>query len=106
MPLGLNIDRNRLEEICRRYHVAKLELFGSRAKGTARPDSDADLLVTFEPRRTPSLFSSQGYMALMDDLERILGCRVDLITRASIENDANEYFRGSALSQTEVLYAA
>lgn len=46
MPLTLNIgDREQLVSFCRRHHVAKLELFGSRAKGTQRPDSDVDLLV-------------------------------------------------------------
>jgi predicted nucleotidyltransferase len=48
MPLGLDIDNGRLADLCRRYRVATLELFGSRAKGTARPDSDVDLLVSFE----------------------------------------------------------
>ena len=106
MPLGLAIDAGRLADLCRRFHVAKLELFGSRAKGTSRPDSDVDLLVTFEPGQTPSLLAPTGYMALMDDLEGLMGCRIDLLTRAVIESDPNEFFRTSALSQTEVLYAA
>ena len=50
MAVDLVLDRERLADLCRRYHVAKLELFGSRAKGTARPDSDVDLLVTFAGR--------------------------------------------------------
>jgi predicted nucleotidyltransferase len=106
MPLALAIDRDRLADLCHRFHVEKLELFGSRAKGTARPDSDADLLVTFEPGRTPSLLARDGYMALMDELEALMGCRIDLLTRASIESDPNEYFRRSALDRTEVLFAA
>lgn len=106
MPLALDIDRERLADLCRRYHVAKLELFGSRAKGTSRPDSDVDLLVTFEPGRTPSLLAKDGYMALMDALESLMGSPIDLLTRASIESDPNEFFRTSALDQTEVLYAA
>jgi hypothetical protein len=55
MPLALDIDQERLAALCRRYHVATLELFGSQAKGTARPDSDVDLLVTFVGDRTPGL---------------------------------------------------
>ena len=106
MPLALDIDRERLADLCRRYHVAKLELFGSRAKGTARPDSDVDLLVTFAPGHTPSLLASDGYMALMHALDGVMGCHVDLLTRAAIEADPNEYFRTSALDHTEVLYAA
>ena len=106
MPLALDIDRQALAELCRRYHVAKLELFGSRAKGTARPDSDVDLLVTFEEGQTPSLLAPNGYMAFMDALEGLFACRIDLVTRAVIEADPNEYFRNSALRKTEVLYAA
>jgi predicted nucleotidyltransferase len=104
MTAALEIDSARLGALCRRYHVAKLEMFGSRARGTARADSDADLLVTFEPGRTPSLLAPDGYMALMDELESLMGCRVDLLTRATVEADPNEYFRGSALGQTEILY--
>jgi len=106
MPLALDIDREALADICRRYHVARLELFGSRARGSARPDSDTDLLVTFAEGRMPSLLAADGYMALMDELERIMGGPVDLLTRASIESDPNEYFRRSALDRTETLYAA
>jgi predicted nucleotidyltransferase len=106
MPLGLPIDQDRLAELCRRYRVATLELFGSRAAGTSRPDSDVDLLVTFQAGYTPSFLSPNGFMALLRDLEGLLGCRVDLLTRASVEDDPNEYFRSSALRRTEILYAA
>ncbi len=106
MPLDPAIDHARLADLCRRYRVAKLELFGSRATGTARPDSDVDLLVTFEEGHTPSLLSPNGYIALMDDLERLIGHRVDLLTRAAIESDPNEFFRRNALERTQVLYAA
>ncbi len=45
-------------------------------------------------------------MALLRDLETLLACRVDLLTRASVEGDPNEYFRRNALQRTETLYAA
>ena len=66
MLLALDIDRERLAEFCRRNHVAKLELFGSRANGTSRPDSDIDLLVTFEPVQTPGL----EFFGMADELEK------------------------------------
>jgi predicted nucleotidyltransferase len=47
-PFNLDIDQDRLAHRCRRHHLSRLEHFGSRANGTARPDSDVDLLVTFE----------------------------------------------------------
>jgi predicted nucleotidyltransferase len=105
MPLALEVDREALAEICRRYQVVRLELFGSRARGSARPDSDTDLLVTFAAGRTPSLLAPNGFMALLGELERVLGGPVDLLTRAAIEADPNEYFRRSALERTELLYA-
>jgi hypothetical protein len=102
MPLALDIDRERLAELCRRYHVAKLELFGSRAKGTARPDSDVDLLVTFEPGQTPGL----AFIDLAEELERLFGCHVDLLTRDGVESDFNPHRRRSILATVEPLYAA
>jgi predicted nucleotidyltransferase len=102
MPVALDIDRERLADLCRRYHVAKLELFGSRAKGTSRPDSDVDLLVTFEPGQTPGL----AFVALAEELEAVFGREVDLLTRACVEEDRNEIRRQSILATTEGLYAA
>jgi uncharacterized protein len=102
MPLALDIDRERLADLCRRYHVAKLELFGSRAKGISRPDSDVDLLVTFEPGQTPGL----EFFGLADELETLFGHPVDLLTRPRVERDPNPYFKQSVLSVTEPLYAA
>ncbi len=106
MSAALDIDQERLAALCRRYHVAKLELFGSRANGTARPDSDVDLLVTFEPGMTPSFLAPDGFVALTMALETAFGHRVDVLTRDTVENDRNAIFRAQVLSNVEVLYAA
>ncbi len=106
MPLDLAIDRARLADLCRRHHVQKLELFGSRAKGTARPDSDVDLLVTFEPGQTPSFLAPNGFVAMTLALEEILGRPVDVLVRDTVEHDRNPHFRETVLSHAEVLYAA
>ena len=102
MPLDLDIDHDRLTVLCRRYHVATLELFGSRAKGTARPDSDVDLLVTFEAGQTPGL----EFFGLADELEELFGQRIDLLTRPRVERDDNPIFKHHVLSAAESLYAA
>ena len=106
MPLGFDYDPACLAEICRRYRVAKLELFGSRARGDARPESDVDLLVRFEPGHAPGMFAADGFMALMQDLENAFGHPVDLVTRDAVERDENDFIRVSILRHTEVLYAA
>lgn len=101
MATDLLIDHERLADLCQRYRVAKLELFGSRARGTARPDSDVDLLVTFIGR-TPGL----AFVAMAEELESLFGCHVDVLTRLDVERDENSIRRESILSRTEALYAA
>jgi len=45
----MQIDSPLLAEVCRRYGVKELSLFGSAVRGEMRPDSDIDILVEFEP---------------------------------------------------------
>jgi len=49
MAEALFADREALAALCQRHHIQRLSLFGSVLKGTARQDSDVDLLVEFEP---------------------------------------------------------
>lgn len=102
MATLLAVDRAQLSKLCRRFRVAKLELFGSRASGHARPDSDVDLLVTFEDGFTPGL----EFFGMADAFASLFGHPVDLLTRRTVERDHNEYFRHNVLSQVETLYAA
>jgi predicted nucleotidyltransferase len=44
------------EEFCRRRHITKLAVFGSYLREDFGPDGDIDLLVEFDPKRTPILF--------------------------------------------------
>jgi len=102
MPLGLTIDQERLADICRRYHVDKLELFGSRARGEAGPESDVDLLVTFAPGHTPGL----AFVTLAEELESCFGRDVDLLVREDAELDRNPVRRQSVFESVELMYAA
>src|SRR3954467_11464866 len=60
MTTRLPLKPEALETFCRRHEVRKLSLFGSVLKGTARPDSDIDLLVEFEPRGSTHAARSCG----------------------------------------------
>jgi predicted nucleotidyltransferase len=44
-----------LADFCRSHHIRRLAVFGSTMRGTARTDSDVDLLVEFEAGETPGL---------------------------------------------------
>jgi predicted nucleotidyltransferase len=101
MALALDLDHERLAAICRHHHVVSLELFGSRAKGTARPDSDVDLLVTFAPGHIPGF----AFVALAEALEACFGRPVDLLVRADVEEDRDGLRRRNILSAVETIYA-
>ena len=77
----------------------KLSLFGSVLKGTARPDSDVDLLVEFDAGCTPSLLRLAG---MENELSDMLGRKVDLRTPA----DLSRHFRDEVVRTAEVQYAA
>ena len=98
--MTLPFDPNALSEICRRNRIRRLSLFGSMLKGTARPDSDVDLLVEFESGYAPSLFDMSR---IEDQLSSLLnGRRVDLRTAA----DLSRYFREEVLREAEVQFEA
>lgn len=85
-----------IEALCRKYHVARLALFGSSSRGESQSDSDVDLLVVFEPGQTPGL----GFFKLQVELEGVLGRPVDLNT----QEDLSRYFRDQVLQEATVVY--
>lgn len=97
----LTVSRKDLNLLARQFHIQKLILFGSAARGELRPDSDIDLLVEFQPEHAPSL---GGMVQLKDALSRLFSNRVvDLATRSILENP---YRRRAIEKDMEELYAA
>jgi len=79
-------NRPRIEALCRRYHVARLEVFGSAADGTFDAErSDVDFLVEFEPGADLGPWMS-GYFDLRRDLEALLERSVDLVMPGAMRN--------------------
>lgn len=99
MHKSLNLDEATVARFCEQHHIRRLALFGSQLKGKARPDSDIDLLVEFEPDGVPGLF---GIAAMELELSDLLGGRkVDLRTA----KDLSRYFRDEVVRTAEVQYA-
>ena len=91
-------DHGALAQVCRKHRITRLALFGSVLKGRARPDSDVDLLVEFEPGATPGLLR---LAEIEHDLSRLLGGRkVDLRTAAEL----SRYFRDEIVNEAEEQY--
>jgi len=99
MAYRLPLDPTVLADVCGRHHIRTLSLFGSTLKGTARPDSDIDLLVDFEPGHIPGLIGLAGIEIELSDL---LGRKVDLRTAEEL----SRYFRTEVLAAAEAQYAA
>ncbi|MBC7365793.1 MAG: nucleotidyltransferase domain-containing protein [Undibacterium sp.] len=100
----LSIDELRatVRPVCERHAVLRLDLFGSRAQGTADADSDVDLMVEFLPESNPGLFEMG---ALQDALEQRLGRRVGLLSRRAVEKSRNVFRRRAILDGPVALYA-
>ena len=94
----MSLAQDDLAPICRRHGIRRLSLFGSVRAGTARPDSDVDLLVEFEPGRLPGLL---GISAIEIELGEMLGKKVDLRTAA----DLSPHFGDEVLGKAKVAYA-
>lgn len=95
----LPLDRDVLAQLCQRHRIRKLSLFGSVLKDAARPDSDVDLLVEFDPGEEPGLI---GVANLEAELSVLLGGRrVDLRTA----QDLSRYFRDEVVRTAAVQYA-
>ena len=89
----------RIAELCRRYHVRELSLFGSAARGDAGPDSDIDFLVDFQPGAAIGLLD---YAGLMNDLSELVRRKADLVSKPGLKPS----IRDSVLAEARVIYAA
>jgi len=90
---------SRIADICRRYHVRSLQLFGSAAVGAERADSDVDLLVEFIPGEAPSGFV---LVDMQDELSAAFnGRKIDLAFPSVLNNP---YRRRAIEPQLRTLY--
>jgi predicted nucleotidyltransferase len=102
VPPSLSELQSRLGTFCQNHGVSRLEVFGSVATGEAHAGSDIDLLITFRPE----VHLGWEFFALQDELEAMLGSKVDLLTRRSVEQDPNSIRRRSILGSAREIYAA
>ena len=100
IPL-LEQHREQIAALCRKYGIRKLELFGSAAHGDFDPAlSDIDFFFEFDS--DPKALADR-FFGLMEDLEQLLGRRVDLVSSMDVHNP---YFLEVANRHRITLYAA
>jgi uncharacterized protein len=96
--LPVEFSRETLDANCRRYGIRRLSVFGSALRDDFSADSDLDLLVEFQPSRTPGF----AFFRLEKELTYLFGRRVDLNTKASL----SPYFRDRVLFEAQEVYVA
>ena len=100
---NIDLPMDKIADFCKRWQIKELALFGSVLRDDFRPDSDIDLLVTFVPGASRSLFNQ---VDMQDELASMLGRKVDLVSRHGVERSENLRRRQEILATAEVIYAA
>lgn len=91
--------RSAVEDSRYRDKIRSVALFGSHVRGTARDDSDIDVLIDFAPDATIGFFE---FIEIQEQLSEALGRNVDLLTPEAL----SKYFRDEVLKEAEPVYGA
>ena len=94
------VDPTEIADFCRRWRVSELSLFGSVLRDDFGPDSDVDVLVSFEAGAPWSLWDLSQ---MRTELEEIFGRGVDLVEKKGLRNP---FLRQAVLTTRQVVYAA
>ena len=97
------IPRKRIADFCKRWNVSEFAIFGSALRADFRPDSDIDVLVSFAPEASVSLFDM---VHMQDELKQIFGRGVDLISKRGVETSRNYLRRKAILESAQVIHVA
>ena len=94
--LPIQLSQEEIKQFCQRHSIRKLSLFGSVLRDDFTKESDVDILVEFQPGKTPGL----DIVTMEDELSNIINRQVDLRTLA----DISRYFRSEILMEAKVIY--
>ena len=96
---GITVSQEKLASLCKEYGVKELAVFGSRARGDNRPDSDLDILVDFYPESDTGLI---GFSRLRRQFQELFGIKVDLVPKDGLK----PIVRDEVLPEAKYFYEA
>ncbi len=97
---NIDVPRDRIEQFCRRWKIREFSLFGSVLREDFGPDSDVDVLVSFEADAEWDLFH---LVDMRDELMALFGRNVDLVEKEGLRNP---FRQRTILDTREVIYHA
>jgi uncharacterized protein len=98
IPNVLVKSKQQIIEVCKKYQISELSLFGSQVRGDFNETSDFDFLVDFLPEAEIGFFE---LTRIQSELEKIVMTNVDLVTKKGLK----EFIRPTVLADAEILYA-
>lgn len=96
---GLDVDDERLADICRRFHITELSVFGSALRDDFGPESDVDCLYVGDPHRSGEPWAIVAFERALADL---LGREVDVVEKAGV----HWYIRDRVFVEAKPIYVA
>ena len=99
IPNVIEKSRQKIIEICRKYQISELALFGSQVRGDFTEKSDFDFLVEFQPNAEIDYFD---FFDIQEKLEEIVNRKVDLVSKDGLK----PLISRQVLSEAEIIYAA
>jgi hypothetical protein len=100
MKIQIPLPLEKIIEFCKNHHIKELSLFGSVLREGFRPDSDVDILVSFNADASVNLMD---FVQMQDELKVLFNREVDLVEKEAL---SNPFLRYSILSHKETIYAA
>jgi predicted nucleotidyltransferase len=101
---GITLPINPIAELCEKYGVRELSVFGSLLRDDFRPESDIDFLVVFgDDDLGPWM---EKLLNMEEELRVMLGREVDLVPKESIVKSENWIRRNHILSTAQVIYGS
>lgn len=100
---NLTLSEDVIAKFCQHWQITELAVFGSMLRDDFRPDSDIDVLVKFA---TNARWTLLDFVAMQDELSKLLGRQVDLVMREAVEESTHKQRREHILESARVIYVA
>lgn len=97
----IELNLHKIIDICKRFHVRKLWVFGSILTSRFNEDSDVDFCVDFEWDKIPMLDSANNFFGFQEALELLLERKIDLTDDSAVHNP---YFREELNETRQLIY--